>query len=75
MWMLNLSRTPDEAAAVIDATLDDYFGIHPRWRVDVCDSVATISGEFRDGAERSIVAVLAGLTPGIERVEVNLVNG
>lgn len=75
MRTLNLTRTPDETAAAINATLDDYFGIHPPWRVDVCDGVVTISGEFRDGAERSIVAVLAGLTPGIERVDVNLVNG
>jgi len=72
--MLGGTVTPEETAAAIGDVLDDYFGVSSRWRVDVDEGVATISGQFRDSAERKIVAVLAGVVPGVARVELRLVG-
>lgn len=65
----------DGAAAAVGLALDDYFGSGHGWRIDVRDGIAIISGEFHDAAERAVVTVIAGLVPGVERVELVHLTG
>lgn len=70
-----MTRHIDGTAAAVELALDDYFGAAHGWHVDVRDAIAIISGEFHDAAERAVVSVIAGLVPGIERVELVHLTG
>ncbi|WP_433361186.1 CBS domain-containing protein [Actinoplanes sp. CA-142083] len=61
-------RGDDVLTAEVQHRLDEYAG-GPRWTARVEGGVARLGGEFRDEAERGIVAVLARTVPGVAAVD------
>ena len=67
--MRAFSSAGDTTAARVRYLLDGYWGPERRWDVEVRDGVVTVTGEFRDEAERAIVDHLADVIPGVTAVE------
>ena len=55
--------------AEVQHRLDEYAGGH-RWTAVVEGGVAHVTGDFDDGAEQGIVAVLARTVPGVAAVDI-----
>jgi CBS domain-containing protein len=61
-------RTDEVLAGEVRHRLDEYSDGAPRWTVTVKDGVVTVSGEYEDETEQSIVTVLARTVPGVAGV-------
>jgi CBS domain-containing protein len=64
-----LVRDDDVIKAKLRHLLDDYAGSRRHWTVKVVDGDVTVSGDFADDAERTIVAALARTVAGVYRVD------
>jgi CBS domain-containing protein len=62
-------RGDDVLTAEVQHRLDEYAGSH-RWTATVVGGVAHVIGEFDNGAEQGVVAVLTRTVPGVAAVEV-----
>lgn len=62
-------RTDDVVKANVRGLLDKYAGSSRHWTVVVTDGATTISGDFADEAEKSVVAALARTVGGVYSVE------
>ncbi|GID91559.1 CBS domain-containing protein [Amorphoplanes digitatis] len=58
-------RGDDVLAAEVQHRLDEYADGRSRWTATVEDGVATVTGEFDDETERTVVTVMARTVPGI----------
>ncbi|MDV6014215.1 CBS domain-containing protein [Haloechinothrix sp. LS1_15] len=70
----SLVRRDDVIAAHLRGLLDGYTGTRSHWNVRVTGGVVTVTGEFRDAAERRIVEALVRTEPGVVRVELDPVD-
>lgn len=61
-------RGDDVITANIRGLLDRYAGSRRRWEVEVGDGAATITGDFADQAERSLVTALVRTVEGVTAV-------
>jgi len=61
-------RTDDVIVANVRGLLDRYAGTRRHWEVAVADGHVTVSGEFADTAERSLVGALVRTVGGIKDV-------
>ena len=61
-------RDDDVIKGNVRRLLDDYAGSRRHWTVEVTDGEVTVSGDFGDEAERSIVAALTRTVPGVNEV-------
>jgi CBS domain-containing protein len=61
-------RADDVIAANVRALLDQYAGSRRYWEVTVSDGHVTITGDFADTAERTIVGALARTVGGVSAV-------
>ncbi|MBA0126896.1 CBS domain-containing protein [Haloechinothrix sp. YIM 98757] len=64
-----LVRRDDVVAAHLRTRLENYSGAQDYWTVSVTGGVVTVSGEFRDTAERQLVEALVRTEPGVLEVE------
>lgn len=60
-------RTDDRIASHLRALLDDYAAHRGRWAVSVAAGEVTLTGEFFDAAERSVLEALVRTVPGVAR--------
>lgn len=58
-------RTDDVVVVNVRALLDKYAGSRRHWEVRVSDGHVTVSGEFADAAERSLVGALVRTVGGV----------
>ena len=70
-----LIREDDVISANVRALLDDYAGSRRHWDVAVDSGKVTISGEFADDAERSVVTALARTVAGVTSVDLCRTTG
>jgi CBS domain-containing protein len=70
-----LIRDDDVIGANVRSLLDDYAGSRRHWEVEVASGAVTISGEFADEAERSVVAALARTAGGVTSVDLHPTTG
>jgi CBS domain-containing protein len=61
-------RTDDVITANVRALLDQYAGSRRHWRVEVADGHVTVTGDFADTAEKSLVAALTRTVGGVRAV-------
>ncbi|MFI7680145.1 CBS domain-containing protein [Actinophytocola sp. NPDC049390] len=61
-------RTDDVITANVRGLLDKYAGSRRQWTVRVADGHVTVSGEFADTAERSLVGALVRTVGGVKDV-------
>jgi CBS domain-containing protein len=61
-------RTDDVVKANVRALLDQYAGSRRHWAVEVADGSVTVSGDFADDAEKSLVTALARTVAGVSSV-------
>jgi CBS domain-containing protein len=61
-------RTDDVVCAKVRALLDQYAGSRRHWEVAVTSGHVTVSGDFADDPERSIVAALTRTVAGVATV-------
>lgn len=63
-------RGDDVLAAEVQHRLDEYADGKRRWTAVARDGNVTVSGEFEDDTERSVVTVLARTVPGVAAVHI-----
>jgi CBS domain-containing protein len=68
-------RTDDVILANVRGLLDRYAGSRGHWAVAVTDGHVTVSGEFADVAERSLVGALARTVGGVADVTLTTGSG
>jgi len=61
-------RTDDVIIGNVRALLDQYAGSRRHWRVEVADGHVTVTGDFADTAEKSLVAALVRTVGGVSAV-------
>lgn len=61
-------RADDVITANVRALLDQYAGSRRHWEVDVADGQVTVTGDFADTAERSLVGALVRTVGGVSAV-------
>lgn len=61
-------RTDDVITANVRGLLDRYSGSRRHWEVAVLDGQVTVSGDFADDAEKSLVTALARTVAGVSAV-------
>jgi CBS domain-containing protein len=61
-------RTDDVITANVRGLLDQYAGIRRHWAVEVADGRVTVTGDFADPAERSLVGALVRTVGGVTAV-------
>ena len=64
-----LVRPDDAIKAGVARSLNDYTSLRSPWQVRSEQGVVTVSGSFRDHAERLVVEALARTVPGVVSVE------
>ena len=62
-------HTDDVVRGEIQHRLDEYGDRSGRWTVDVADGKATVTGDFDDAAERTVVTVMVRTVPGVAAVD------
>lgn len=62
-------RDDDVIKGNVRRLLDDYAGSRRHWTVEVAEGAVSVSGDFADEAERSVVAALARTVSGVTAVE------
>src|SRR5436190_11191287 len=62
-------RTDDITCHEVQHRLDEYAGRPDRWTAAVVDGKATVSGEFDDDAERTVVTIMVRTVPGVAAVD------
>lgn len=70
-----LLHAPDRLAQQVRYRLADYWGGDRQWEVHADDGVVTVTGEFRDEAERGTVRALVHVVPGVREVRLRARNG
>lgn len=65
-------RTDDVITANIRGLLDQYAGSRRHWEVAVDDGHVTVTGDFADDAEKSLVAALSRTVAGVSTVSVTV---
>ncbi|TDV42552.1 CBS domain-containing protein [Actinophytocola oryzae] len=63
-----LVREDDVITGGVRGLLDQYAGTRRQWSVEVHEGAVTISGDFADDAEKSLVAALARTVAGVTTV-------
>jgi len=66
-----LVRPDDAIRAGVARLLNDYTSLRSPWQVTSLAGVVTVSGRFRDHAERLVVEAIARTVPGVVSVEVS----
>lgn len=66
-----LVRPDDAIRAGVARLLNDYTSLRSPWQVTSLAGVVTVSGRFRDHAERLVVEAIARTVPGVASVEVS----
>jgi CBS domain-containing protein len=61
-------RTDEVLRAELQHRLDEYAGDHLRWSVSVSDGACTVTGQFDDEVEKTVVTVMARTVAGIGSV-------